>query len=129
MRIYSAHVKALVADPDKDVELVKEGFNWYAALFSVIWALWNRMWLVALGFVVVEVVASAVLTLLGVGDLVQSVVSVGIAVLFGFLGNDLRRWTLTRTGFQDRGVVAGQNHEAAMLRFFDHHPDLAAGRF
>lgn len=129
MRIYSAHVRPLIADPDKDIVFVKEGFNWLAFLFTVIWALWNRLWLVALGVLAVEVIANLAVYVIGLSEPAGIVVSLGIAVLFGTLANDLHRWTLGRRGFRDAGIVTGGDRDAAMLRFFDQRPDLAAGRF
>ena len=126
MRVYSVHMRRQSLDPDRDMVLVKEGFSWPALFFSVFWALWCRLWWVALGLVVVNVVVSAVLAVLGADPVSEGVISFGMAILFALLANDLKRWTLSRRGFRQVGVVAATNAEAAELRFFDLHPERAA---
>ncbi len=126
MRIYSVHMRRQSLDPDRDMVLVKEGFSWPALFFSVFWALWCRLWWVALGLVVVNVVVSAVLTVLGADPVSEAAISFGMAILFALLANDLKRWTLARRGFRQVGVVAATNAETAEHRFFDLHPERAA---
>lgn len=48
-----------------------------------------------------------------------------LSVAFGWLGNDLRRRKLERRGFVFRGVVAGNDIDAALARFLDSTPGLA----
>ncbi len=129
MRLYTVHRRPLIADPDADIVFVKEGFNWYAFLFTLVWALWNRMWWVALGLVGVQAALNVAIWLTGLNEFGQTVISLGVAILFGTLANDLYRWTLERKGFDVSSVVVGPNADEAMVRFFDHNPDLAAGRF
>ena len=56
----------------------------------------------------------------------QAAVSLGIAVAVGFVGNDLKRWTLSRRGYVESDIVTGDGADAAERRFFDRHPELAA---
>ena len=42
--IYTAHVRGRGREPTSDVVLVKDGFSWPAFFFSLIWALWHRLW-------------------------------------------------------------------------------------
>ncbi len=49
----------------------------------------------------------------------QAVVAVLVALLVGFEAASLRRWTLTRRGWTDHGVVVADDVEAAERRFFD----------
>ena len=41
--IYPAHGRGRGRD-DEDVVLIKDGFSWPAFFFSLIWALWHRLW-------------------------------------------------------------------------------------
>ncbi len=45
--IYTVHVRGR-GRADDDVVLVKDGFSWPAFFFSLIWALWHRLWFFAL---------------------------------------------------------------------------------
>jgi hypothetical protein len=113
-------------DLDRDIVLVKEGVCWPAFFFSVLWALYHRLWLVALGLFGLEAVIGGLAAVLGLDPLSQAVVSLGLAFIVGFVANDLRRWTLGRNGFEEFGVVAADNLDSAERRFFDLHPVLAA---
>ncbi len=126
MRVYSVHMRRQSQDPDRDMVLVKEGFCWPALFFSIFWALWCRLWWVALGLIAVNVVVSVALTVLGADPVSEAAISVGMAILFGLLANDLKCWTLKGRGFNQVGVVAATNVETAEHRFFDLHPERAA---
>lgn len=126
MRIYTVHLRREGLDPDRDIVLVKEGFCWPALLFSALWALWCRLWWVALGFFAVQVALTGAVTLLGLDPLSKAAISLGLAVIIGFVANDLRRWTLRRQGFVEAAVVVAGGRDEAERRFYDHNPQLAA---
>lgn len=127
MRIYTVHLRTPAERLDRDVVLVKEGFSWPAFFLSVLWALWKRLWLVALILFVLEAGWSLAADALDLVPAVQAIVSLGLAVSIGFVANDLRRWTLFRRGYAEVGVVAAANDDAAAQRFFDQHAQLAQG--
>lgn len=126
MRFYTVHMHRPVRDAQRDVVLVKEGFNAFAFLFWGLWALVGRLWLVALGLIALEVALNAVFVLAGLHPLVQVVLWLGFAMIVGFFGNDLHRWTLDRRDFLQMGVVSGRDVESAEQRFWDLRPQLAA---
>ena len=126
MRVYTVHLRRQGLDPDRDVMLVKEGFCWPAFLVSVLWALWCRLWWVALAFLVAELALSGAAALLGLDPVSQAAVSAGVAVIIGFVANDLKPWTLRRQGFVEVAVVTADSRDAAERRFYDHNPQLAA---
>jgi len=125
MRVYSVHIRRLGGGADKDLVLIKEGFSLWAALFNVIWALWHGLWVVALGLFVVGVVLALVTSAAGADPTTKAAVSVAFDILVGFVGNDLRRWTLERRGFTEAGLVSAGNADGALQRFLDHRPDVA----
>lgn len=126
MRVYTVHLRRPLLEPDRDVVLVKEGFSWPAFFFSVLWALWHRMWLVAFGLIVVQVVISIIAEAIDLGPVVDLILSVGFALIVGFCAGDLRRWTLARRGFVETGIVAGENASSAERRFYDRRPAVAS---
>ena len=125
MKFYSAHIRRHGLNPDRDLVLVKEGFSWPAFMFSILWALWHRLWLAA----GVILLASGGLNLLAWAirpDLAtQAALSLGVGVIIGYIGNDLRRSKLTRQGFALGGVVAGKGGDEALRRYLDENPQLA----
>ncbi|HEC14424.1 MAG TPA: DUF2628 domain-containing protein [Rhodospirillales bacterium] len=127
MRLYTVHFRLPAGGgpgPDRDLMLIKEGFCWPAFFFSFLWALWNRLWLVAAGLFALELAVNGALGALGVGPVVQAAVSLGLAASIGLLANDLSRWTYARRGLEFIDVVAGGGQEDAERRFLDRNPQI-----
>lgn len=126
MKVFTVHTRRGGLDPDRDIVLVKEGFSWPAFFFTVVWALWCRLWLVALGIFVAEAAVNTALAGLGADPVSQAAVSLGMAAIVGLVGNDLKRWTLARRGYSESDIVTGFDGDAAERRFFDRTPGIAA---
>ena len=126
MRLYTVHLRRHGLDPDRDLAAVKEGFCWPAFFFSVPWALWNRLWLVGLALLAAQAAVGGAVALLGLDPLSQGAATLGLAVIIGMSANDLRRWTLGRRGFDEAAVVTGGDADAALGRFLEDMPELAA---
>lgn len=126
MRVYTVHIHPRRADSDRDIVLVKEGFCWPAFFFSVVWAIWNGLWLAALVFVLLEAALSLLFDLFLFGPLSQAILSVLLAIAIGLTANDLRRWTLSRRGYRAEGAVVERNLVSAERRFFENNPGLTA---
>jgi hypothetical protein len=132
MRVFTVHLRRHGLDPDRDVRLVKEGFNWGAFLFSFLWALWHRMWWTALGLFVVISLAGLAAEALVSDPLAGTAVLLALYAAVGFVGNDLLRRHLAAQGFAESGPVCGEDRDDALYRFLDADPalarDLAAAR-
>ncbi|NQV58932.1 MAG: DUF2628 domain-containing protein [Alphaproteobacteria bacterium] len=126
MKLFAVHIRRHGLDPDRDVVLVKEGFSWPAFFLSFVWALWHRMWWVAIGFLAAQGVVSLGVYVLRPDPATQMVVVLGLAVLIGWIANDLRQKVLTEQGFALTAVASGTSTEAAYHRFLDHEPAFAA---
>lgn len=107
--------------PDGNVEkvaFVPEGFSWQALLFTVMWALWHRMWIVA----ALLFASSAALTvatnveLLGSGF--ATLLQFGISLLFGFEARSLQVTSLERFGYRRSGLIQASDRNAAELAYF-----------
>ena len=127
MRFYTVHLRGAALDPDRDLVLVEEGFCWPAFFFSVIWALWHRMWLAALLLFALKAGANEGAHALGLSAGAHAAVMLGAIAAIGFVANDLRRHWLGRRGFRDAGVVAAEGHDAALRRFLDANRALGFG--
>lgn len=106
------------------VAFVKEGFSWPAFFFAEIWLIVSRMWLV----LVLYIVAFAALVLIGawIGSAFAGPAILLGHFLFALEGNELKRWTLARRGFQVIDIVEGRHEEEAEVRFFQRAGDLIA---
>ena len=124
MRVYTVHLRHRGLNPDNDIVLVSEGFCWGACVLSLMWALWHRMWWVALGLAIASVVVNVMIYMLGMDETTGYFLNAGIAILIGLVANDIRRWSLARLGFVDSGVALGDNQDDALARFLDDAPAL-----
>jgi hypothetical protein len=115
VRLYSAHLKAH-AEP----VLVSEGFSWGALIFGPLWLAAHRAWIAAAlsfaAYVFIAVLAP---------EPASSVMTVGLAVILGLIGNDLRSWALEHRGYVLVHILAGRRIDDAWMRLITHRPDLA----
>jgi hypothetical protein len=123
MSVYTVHEPPLratetVPDPERFV-FVRDGFSFWAFLFSWLWMLWHRMWLVLVIYVVVAVGLETALSRAGVSAAVIGGVAFLMSLLVGVEAGTLRRFTLARGGWKNVGVVSARDLEEAERRFFD----------
>jgi hypothetical protein len=125
MRLYTVHIRRTSSAPDRDAVLVREGFAWGAFLFSVLWALWHRLWLAAVLLALAGLALGVAVELAGLDDLSETALSLALALYAGFAGNEWRRRRLARRGYEETAVVAADDLTAAEHRYFE--SERAAG--
>jgi len=81
---------------------------------------------VAVGLFVGSGVLMGFLMLTEPAPITELAISLGYAVLIGFIANDLRRWTLEKRDYDLVGVVSGAGIDGAERRFLDNEPEKAA---
>jgi hypothetical protein len=116
VKIWTVHTK-----PDAAPILIREGFSFGALIFGPLWLLAHRAWIPAVLSAVAFVLILAVAT-----PRVAIPLCDGIAILLGFYGQDLRRWSLDRAGYTLVHVVVARDEEGALTRLLTRRPDLAA---
>jgi hypothetical protein len=120
-KLYSVHLRAWSAEADREAVFVREGFAWGAFVFSLAWALWHRLWVVAI--LIAGVIAALALAedFLEIHPLIGHATSFAVSLLIGFEANDWRREGLRRRGFAEAGLVTASNLAEAEHRFFHRH--------
>ena len=98
---------------------MREGFSIGALLFGPIWLAARHAWLPA-GVALLLMVLIFALT----RPPAATVLVLGLALLLGFSGRDLVRWSIARRGYLESNVVSGSNEDEAMSRLLDARPDL-----
>ncbi len=96
-----------------DAVLVKDGFSVPAFALTFLWALWHRMWLVALAVLVIDAALVAALSLLGVHPAAALAVEFAISLAFGLEAAAIRGWHLTRKGRPAAFVVVADDERGA----------------
>ncbi len=122
MSVYTVHEplprkSEISADPER-FAFVRDGFYFWAFLLGPLWMLWRRLWLVTVLYCIVAGGLQVGLWAVGASGTIQFVVGFLLALLVGFEAGSLRRWTLTRRGWKNLGVVVGDDLEIAEQRFF-----------
>ena len=122
MPVYTVHAPtandADLGATDKFV-FVRDGFHVRAMLFGPLWLVWNRLWLVTIGWIITVIALDLVLVKLGVGRLGIFGANALVAILMGLEAASLQRWTLSRRNWRQLDTVVGDDEEAAERRFFD----------
>lgn len=117
--IYAVYVKPGAA-PDKERPvLIKEGFNLYAFLFGIFWALYHRLWwpLVMIFAFNLAMMYGGRLGLLSQESL--AAIQMGFQLLVGLHANDWRQTKLRRKGFRLADIAAADSELKAEQRYFE----------
>jgi uncharacterized protein DUF2628 len=122
MPVYTVHAPvaygADLAATDKFV-FVRDGFHFWAAVASVIWLAWNRLWLALLGWVALTLAIDFGMAALGASSRAILCVDLLLAILMGFEAATLQRWTLSGRNWRQLDIVVADDAESAERRFFD----------
>jgi Protein of unknown function (DUF2628) len=122
MAVYTVHEplprkNEASADPER-FTFVRDGFYFWAFLLGPLWMLWRRLWLVTLLYFAAVIGVLIGLWTLDAPGVVTFVVWFLLELLIGFEAGTLRRWTLSRRGWKNLGIVVGEDMETAERRFF-----------
>jgi len=107
-----------VPDPER-FAFVRDGFSLWAFLFAPLWMLRYRMWLGFICYVVVFAGLAVLSRVVGLSSAIVSLIGLLFGLLIGLEAGTLRRFTLSRRGWKNLGVVSGDDLEDAERRFFD----------
>ena len=99
------------------LKILPEGFSWGAALVPFLWAPWNRLWLVFLGWLAATVAIEVVDKF--ADPIVGGVLSAAFLIWFALSARDLQRWTLERKGWRLVGLVEARDPPEAEARFVE----------
>ena len=123
MSIYTVYEPPLKAhesapNPERFV-FVRDGFSFWAFLLTPWWMLRHRLWLALIGYVIVATALLVALRLVGASTGVTTTAGALLSLLIGFEAATLRRFTLSRRGWRNVGLVVGDDIDSAERRFFD----------
>ncbi len=98
---------------------VRDGVYLWAFIASPIWMIWHGLWLVLVLFVAILALLDIGLAALGMSSTSIVAIDILIAWLVALEGSSLRRWTLSRRGFREAGLVSADGEQEAERRFFE----------
>ncbi|MGJ4890251.1 DUF2628 domain-containing protein [Bradyrhizobium sp. HKCCYLRH3099] len=122
MPVYTVHAPlaagADLRSTDRFV-FIRDGFHLWAAVLGAVWLAWHRLWLAALGWIVLVIVVDVVLARIGVGAGAIASVDLLMAILLGLEASTLKRWSYSRNKWRQLDVVVADDVDAAERRFFE----------
>ena len=100
------------------VAFIREGISWAALVFTVFWALWHRMWVVAAVLFaawigIMLAVSSGLIT-----PVLAPFVELAFSLIFALEARRLQVMSLERAGFRRAGLIQASSLEAAELAYF-----------
>ncbi len=119
MKIFTVHLQPQIQLSNQKPVFLKEGFNLFAFLLPFIWALYNRLWFMAVLLVGWQVFLMALLRSGMFGPAGMAALDLGMHVIVGYAANDLLRSSLTRRGYIFSDVSVADSRLRAEQRYFD----------
>ena len=118
MRVYTVHENPVYVD-DRRIVLVKEGFCWPAFFFTIVWAVYRRVWL-GLGVYIAGLFVMAALEASFASDAgIIYLLNFAFALYVAAEANDWRRRSLVKRGYKEVAVVIAEALEDAERRYFE----------
>jgi len=96
--------------PSDQLEAVKEGWSWPAAVFVGFWALYKKIWVIGSAVLVFSLLLHTILPFSNL----PFVFDLGSAVVFGYFGNGWREASLVDRGFELIDDVSAKTPEGAI---------------
>ena len=117
MKIYLVHISSKRNELKQLPIILRDGFSFPAFLFTAVWAVWHKLWTLAVIIVSIWIAGGGFLYYFGADDGVYLFVFSGFALMLGCIANDLLSKALCRHGVQLVGLVAAKNSESAFRRW------------
>jgi uncharacterized membrane protein len=112
MNIYAIYINP--AQKNNNFIVIKESFSWTAALLSVFWALYHKMWLPVIIAVTINLIAMAI----NISELTRALKLI-VMLIFGFFAADIRENHLKRNDFTLKDIVVAGSQVEAELKFLE----------
>ena len=117
MKIYLVHISSKRNELKQLPIILRDGFSFPAFLFTAVWAVWHKLWTLAVIIISIWIAGGGFLYYFGADDFVYLFVFSGFALMLGYLANEFLSKALCRNGFQLVGLVAAENLEFAFRRW------------
>ncbi len=98
--------------------IIKQGFNFYAFIFTALWALYNRLWFLFFGLIAIEGIIYNYASNNPDSDAIQFA-SILINIWLGFEAPNFKAKKLLSNGYELADVVCAIDDIEAERRFYD----------
>lgn len=118
LKLYTVHSHKTSAPMTSPV-FVREGFNFFAFLFTFIWALYQRCFYFAALIVGANLVLMLALNYEVLNEAQMAISQFLVQLVVGFTANDMLRARFEKTGFIFQDITSGESLMNAQQRYFD----------
>jgi len=115
MKFYTVYKKSKASK--EECVLVKSGFCWKNFFFGVFWAVYKKIWDLALIHLLFISIVIAALNFYPMFNVQIIVVALAVHVMLSFYVTDFLKWQLIEDGYKKIDLVASCTEEEALLRF------------
>lgn len=122
MKIYAIYV-----NPNNlyaPVVPVSEGFSFIATFFSLLWALYHKMWF-PLATVLIITSLATLLHNMAPSFLILPIIHFTIMISFALFSSDLREFDLRTKGYELEDIIFALSEEEAEIKFYERTAKLS----
>jgi len=112
MNIYAIYINS--TQKNNNFIVIEEGFSWIAALLSIFWALYHKMWLV----VAIVIIANIIITTINIEELTLAFKLV-LMLIFGVCASDIKENYLKRNNYLLEDIIVANSKIEAELKFLE----------
>jgi hypothetical protein len=109
--------------PSGQLQAVKEGWSWPAAVFVTLWALYKKIWVIGSAILMFSVLLHASVPL----SYLPYAFDLGCALVFGYFGNGWREANLVDRGYELINDVSAKTPGGAIAEHLRSQPKTEGG--
>lgn len=119
-KIFVVYEKPEAAEPTDRVELLREGFSFWAFVLNLPWLVAKRLWWVLAAYFVASVALMLVGEALHLSQSSLLMLQLLLQLLLAYHAYDLQGWVLRRRGYRMAGVLVAESKMHATRRYYDY---------
>lgn len=122
--IFTIYTNPSDRDEIENTEVVPEGFSWLAFIFPIIFLLYKKCWILAISWLALTTFAQYIILEVELNKLPYTIILFNAVtflarILLGFHIYDYIRFKLERKGYILQDIIAEDNRNRALQRYFD----------
>lgn len=117
MNIYSVYADS--SKKDNELILIKQGFSFIAGFFNFFWAIYHKMWSIAIVLMIISFFLGAT----GPSFIAYSI-NLSILFIFGFFASEIREYYAVKKGYDLSDIIIASSEEEAEVKYIKRTENL-----
>ena len=118
-KTFTVYEKPEASDPADRMVLLREGFSFWAFMFTLFWLIYKRMWLVAVYYLVAAGAVMLLVDAWAIPEPYSMLAQLWLQLMLAYHAYDLQGWWLTRRGHRFAGVLVAESEMQAERRYHE----------